>query len=174
MADRRKDYRKKTYSSSENIANAANEIGKVPPQARDLEEAVLGSMMIDQDSLDESVGTLNADCFYDPRHKMVFEAISKLYNENKPVDILSVAERMREDGTLDKVGGAQFLAGLTSMIGSGAHIEYHSKILQQKAIQRNLISASYDILRDAFDETVNVDDLISYSRTRCTMRYQRR
>lgn len=166
MADRKKDYRKKTYSSSENIANAANEIGKVPPQARDLEEAVLGSMMIDQDSLDESVGTLNIDCFYDPRHKIVFEAISKLYNENKPVDILSVAERMREDGTLDKVGGAQFLAGLTSMIGSGAHMEYHSKILQQKAIQRNLISASYDILRDAFDETVNVDDLISSSQNK--------
>lgn len=134
--------------------------GRVPPQAIDLEKAVLGAMMMDQDCLAQAMGSLNDRCFYDPRAREVYHAVASLYGANRPVDMLSVAEQMKLQGTFASAGGAVFLADLTSSVGSALHLEYHLLILQQKAIQRNLIEASCSILRDAFDETVEVGTLI--------------
>lgn len=134
--------------------------GSVPPQALDIEKSVIGSMMIDSNCLTEIVGSLNERCFYDPRIRSVFRAITELYNSRCPVDLLSVCEQMKIDGSLEAVGGPAFIAELTASVATSAHAEYHALILQQKAIQRNLIEASYSILRDAFDETVAVGDLV--------------
>jgi replicative DNA helicase len=155
--ERKRNYRRKP---ADNLAAAATEMGNVPPQAVDVEGAVLGAMMVNPDSVDEVVDILNAKSFYDIKHRYIFEAILELYTERCPVDMLTVVERLRQKGTLNEVGGPAKIAALTTTVGTGANVEYYVRILQQKAIQRNLIEASYGILKEAFDETVTVDDLI--------------
>ena len=156
--ERKRNYRKKP---ADNLAAAATEMGNVPPQAVDVEGAVLGAMMVNPDSVDEVVDILNAKSFYDVKHRYIFEAILELYTERCPVDMLTVVERLKQKGTLNEVGGPAKIAALTTTVGTGANVEYYVRILQQKTIQRSLIEASYGILKDAFDPSVTVDDLVT-------------
>lgn len=142
------------------------EMGNRPPQALDFEEAVLGALMVEPNCVDEAMQELNSRCFYDPKHKMIFEAIVSLVNQHIAVDLLSVGQELRRTSHLEDIGGTVTLASLTSKIGAAAQIEYYIKILKEKCIQRDLITASYSILKDAYDDTVNVDDLIDKSQTR--------
>lgn len=148
-----------------NLDNLGAELGNKPPQAVDVEESVLGAMMLEQSSAELAMEDLNADSFYDPRHRMVFEAMGELVRTHIPVDIVTVTAKLREMGNLEAVGGAVVLAGFTEKVGSAAHLEFYVKILKQKTIQRNLITASYKILKDAFDDSVVVDDLIDKSQS---------
>ena len=138
-------------------------MGNVPPQAIDIEEAVLGAMMVNTDSVDKAMDLLKPESFYDQKNRAVFEAIYELFNEKSPIDMLTVIEKMRNKDTLNEVGGPARIAALTQKVGTGANVEYYVRILQQKTIQRNLIEASYGILRDAFDASVTVDDLVAKS-----------
>ena len=142
------------------------EMGNTPPQALDVEEAVLGAMLLEQTAVDQAMEDLTPSCFYDPRHKMIFEAISHLVTEHTSVDIITTANKLKQEGNLEAVGGAVVLTGLSQKVGSAAHIEYYIKILKQKSIQRELITASYDILHQAYDDSVNVDDLIDNAQTK--------
>ena len=150
----------------DNIACAAAEIGNKPPQATDIEEAVIGAMLIESDCISDSIEVLTPKSFYDPKLRMIFESITELYKTRSAVDILTVTEKLRADGNLEAIGGAVKLADLTQKVGSAAHIEYYIKILQQKTIQRDLIGASYEILRDCFNEQANVDNLIGTAEDR--------
>ena len=123
-------------------------------------------MLLEPECVDLAMEELTPSCFYDPRHRMIFEAMSGLVNEHVSVDLVTVSNRLREQGTLEDVGGAAVLAGLSEKVGSAAHIEFYTKILKQKNIQRDLISASYDILKDAYDDSVKVDDLIDKAQTK--------
>ena len=136
------------------------EIGNKPPQALEVEEAVLGAMLIEPSSVDMALEELTPSCFYDPQHRMIFEAMSELVNEHTSVDIVTVSAKLREKGNLEIIGGPVVLAGLSEKVGAAAHIEYYVKILKQKSIQRDLITASYEILRDSYDDSVKVDQLI--------------
>lgn len=142
------------------------EMGNKPPQASDVEEAVLGAMLLEPMCVDQAMEELTLSCFYDPRHKMIYEAMCALVNEHTSVDIVTVTAKLKALGNLEAVGGAVTLANLSERVGSVAHIEYYIKILKQKTIQRDLITASYDILRDSYDESVKVDDLIDKAQTR--------
>ncbi len=141
-------------------------MGNTPPQALDVEEAVLGAMLLEQTAVDLAMEDLTPNCFYDPRHKMIFEAISHLVTDHTSVDIITTANKLKQEGNLEAVGGAVVLTELSQKVGSAAHIEYYIKILKQKSIQRELITASYDILHQAYDESVNVDDLIDNAQTK--------
>ena len=154
--EKKRSYRKRQV---ENVAAAATELGNIPPQAIEIEEAVLGAMMVNADSVDQAIEMLNAKCFYNPKHRFIFEAMQELYAERNPIDMLTVVERLKLKGNLNEVGGPARLAALTQIVGSGANVEYYVRILQQKAIQRGLIDASYGILKRAFDETVTFDEL---------------
>ena len=156
--DRKRNYRRK---STDNITAASTETGNIPPQAVDVEAAVLGAMMVSPESVDCAIEILNEKCFYDVKHRMIFDAIYELYSERTPIDMLTVVDRMKQKGTLSEIGGPAMLAAMTQAVGTGANVEYYIRILQQKAIQRNLIDASYGILKKAFDETTPVDDLIN-------------
>ncbi|MEC4114551.1 replicative DNA helicase [Myroides pelagicus] len=138
----------------------ALEKGKLPPQAVDLEEAVLGAMMIDKKGIDEVIDILQPDAFYKEAHKYIFEAIDQLFVGNQPIDLLTVSTQLRMNGKLDLVGGDYYLVGLTQRITSSAHIEFHSRIILQKFIQRSLIRISNEIIEDAYDETSDVFDLL--------------
>ncbi len=142
------------------------EMGNKPPQALDVEEAVLGAMLLEASCVDLAMEELTASCFYDQRHRMIFEAMGSLVLDHISVDIITVSNRLQEKGNLETVGGPAVLAGLSEKVGSAAHMEYYVKILKQKSIQRDLITASYDILRDAYDESINVDDLIDKAQTK--------
>ncbi|MBR1706496.1 MAG: replicative DNA helicase [Bacteroidales bacterium] len=141
-------------------------MGNKPPQALDVEEAVLGAMLVEPSTIDESMEELTASCFYDPKHRMIFEAMADLVNEHVAIDLISVSEKLRQKGNLETVGGPVALADLSQKIGAAAHIEYYIKILKQKTIQRDLITASYDILKQSYDESTNVDDLIDIAQTK--------
>lgn len=156
--ERKRTYRKK---QSDNIAAAATEMGNIPPHAIDIEEAVLGAMMVNTDSVDQVMDVLKPESFYDLKNRAIFEAMHELFNERSPIDMLTVVERTRQKETLAEVGGPARLAALTQRVGSAANVEYYVRILQQKTIQRNLIEASYGILKDAFDPSVPVDDLVT-------------
>ena len=158
--------------TSRKRAQAANldtiglEMGNKPPQALDVEEAVLGAMLIEPSCVDQAMEELTASCFYDQKHRMIFEAMTSLVLDHTSIDIITVSNRLKEKGDLETVGGPVVLAGLSEKVGSAAHMEYYVKILKQKTIQRDLITASYDILKDAYDESVSVDDLIDKALTK--------
>ncbi|OUR92405.1 replicative DNA helicase [Flavobacteriales bacterium 34_180_T64] len=136
------------------------EKGKIPPQAIDLEEVVLGAMMIDKKGVDEVIDILSADAFYKEAHKIIFEAIFKLFENSEPVDLLTVSSQLKKDAKLDLVGGDFYLISLTQRVSSSAHIEFHARIILQKYIQRSLIKISSEIIEEAYDETKDVFDLL--------------
>ncbi|GGI57280.1 replicative DNA helicase [Winogradskyella haliclonae] len=136
------------------------EKGKIPPQALDLEEVVLGAMMIDKKGVDEVIDILSPDAFYKEAHRFIFEAIFKLFENSEPVDLLTVSTQLRKDGKLDIVGGDFYLISLTQRVSSSAHIEFHARIILQKYIQRSLIKISNEIIEDAYDEGKDVFDLL--------------
>jgi replicative DNA helicase len=136
------------------------ERGKIPPQALDLEEVVLGAMMIDKKGVDEVIDILSADAFYKEAHQYIFEAIFKLFENSEPIDLLTVSSQLKKDQKLEKAGGDFYLISLTQKVSSSAHIEFHARIILQKFIQRSLIKISNEIIEDSYDETKDVFDLL--------------
>ncbi len=136
------------------------EKGKIPPQALELEEAVLGAMMIDKKGVDDAIDILQPDAFYKEAHKHIFQAIFDLFTDNQPVDLLTVSAQLRKNAALELAGGDYYLIQLTQKISSSAHIEFHARIILQKFIQRSLIKISAEIIEDSYDETTDVFDLL--------------
>ena len=136
------------------------EKGKIPPQAVELEEAVLGAMMIDKKGIDDVIDVLSADAFYDQKHNEVYAAIYELFQNSEPIDLLTVSSLLRKNGKLDFVGGDLYLIRLTQKVASSAHIEFHARIILQKYIQRKLISISSEIIENAYDESTDVFELL--------------
>ncbi len=142
------------------------EQGKLPPQALDLEEAVLGAMLIDKKGVDDVIDILHSEAFYKPANKMIFEAIHTLFNESEPIDLLTVSNQLRKDANLESAGGDFYLISLTQKVSSAAHIEFHARIIIQKFIQRQLISISNEIIHNSYDETIDVFDLLDDAETK--------
>ena len=134
--------------------------GKIPPQAISLEEAVLGALMLDKDALSTVLDILQADTFYVDNHQIIFKAVLRLFERSHPIDMLTVTEELRKSGELKAVGGPATIVGLTDKVASSANIEFHARILSQKFIQRSLISVSNKIIRDAFEDTTDVFELL--------------
>lgn len=143
-----------------NSATTSGSYAHVQPQAIDIERIVLGALMIDKDAFSVVSETLHPETFYEPRNQKVYRAIQSLSLDEKPVDIMTVTEELKRQGTLEDVGGATYILELGSHVASSAHIEYHAKILAQKFLARQLISFAGVIETKAFDETVDVDELM--------------
>ena len=161
---KRRSVRKK--DTSVNLDTLGLEVGNRPPQALDVEEAVLGALLIEPNCIDEAMDELTPNCFYSEKHRMIFDAMRSLSNEHVPLDLLSVSQKLKTNGNLEIVGGSVALAQLSQKIGAAAHIDYYIRILKQKCIQRELITASYEILKSSYDESVNVDELIDAAQTK--------
>jgi len=131
--------------------------GKLPPQAIDLEQAIIGAMLIDSKSVDECLSIIpRPEVFYKDTHAVVFEAIQQLHNEGNPIDLLTVSSKLKLNGKLELAGGDFYLIQLTQKISSGAHIEYHSRIVLQKFISRQTIMFSELIINLAYDDTTDI------------------
>ena len=136
------------------------EKGKIPPQAIDLEEVVLGAMMIDKKGVDEVIDILHPEVFYKKAHQHIFEAIFTLFETSGDIDLFTVSNQLKKNQKLEQVGGDYYLIQLTQKISSSAHIEFHARIILQKYIQRSLIKISNEIIEDSYDETTDVFDLL--------------
>ena len=134
--------------------------GHLQPQALDLERAVVGALMIDKDAFSIVSEIIRAESFYDPRHQKIYKAIQALNMDERPVDFMTVIEELKRDGALEEIGGPTYIVELSSQVASSAHIEYHARVLAQKHLARQLISFASVIETKAFDETVDVDDLM--------------
>ena len=134
--------------------------GKVPPQAKDLEEAVLGAIMLEKAAFDTVVEILKPQCFYVEAHQKIFSAMLSLQIKSSPIDILTVVEELRIKEELDIVGGPYFVTKLTNSVVSSANIEAHARIVLQKFIQRELIRISGEVISDAYEDSTDVFDLL--------------
>lgn len=136
------------------------DLGKLPPQVPELEEAVLGALMLEKDAYSIISDILKPESFYNPVHNIIYGAIQGLAAQQKPVDVLTVVEELKRRGELESAGGAIYVAELSEKVASAAHIEYHSRIIAQKYLARELITFSSEVTQKAFDETIDVDDLM--------------
>ena len=140
--------------------------GKVPPQAKDLEEAVLGAIMLEKTAFDTVVEILKPECFYVEAHQRIFSAMQNLANKSQPIDILTVAEELRSREELEMVGGPYYVTKLTNTVVSSAHIGAHARIVLQKFIQRELIRISGEIIGDAYEDSTDVFELLDDAETK--------
>jgi replicative DNA helicase len=148
--------RNKVTSKSSANALIAQQFGKLPPQAVDLEEAVLGALMLEKDALTNVIDILHPDVFYKDSHRMIYSAIQRLFQKSEPIDILTVTQELKKSGELDIVGGPFTITQLTNRVASAANIEFHARIILQKHIQRELIRISSDTIKDAYEETSDI------------------
>ncbi len=139
------------------------QMGKVPPQAVELEEIVLGALLIEKDAVIQVADILKPESFYKEAHQHIFRAVLRLSEEHEPIDLMTVSEKLRKEDLLEQVGGLYYLTELTSRVNSASHIDYHARIIAQKYIQRELIRISTDIQNKAFDPASDVDDLLDFS-----------
>lgn len=156
------NFKKKTRDKrAESEANKIMETaGRIAPRDRELEEAVLGAMMLEKDAYITVSDILKPDSFYEPQHRLIYEAIQTLGASQRPIDMLTVTEQLRLNGTLDEAGGAIYVTELTGRVSSAAHVEFHARIIAQKYLARELISFASSIEGKAFDESNDVDDLL--------------
>lgn len=133
---------------------------KLPPQAVDIEATVLGALMLEKDAYSEVSDLLVPESFYDPKHQKIYEAIFQLGTNQRPIDMLTVTEQLRANGTLEEVGGALAVSELTSNVLSAANVEFHARIVAQKYLARRLIRFASNVQTEAFDEANDVDELL--------------
>jgi replicative DNA helicase len=163
---KKEDIRKRGKGIAKNPVQQVTDVmlqtqfGKLPPQALDLEEAVLGALMLEKNALTSVIDILPPDCFYKDAHRIIYGAIRRLFEKSQPIDLLTVTAELRQSGELETIGGPYYLTQLTRPVASAANIEYHARIVLQKHIQRELIRISGETLRDAFNETSDVFDLL--------------
>lgn len=134
--------------------------GLLPPQDIEIEEAVLGALLLEPEVVSDVMDQLQADCFFKEAHRKIFEAIAALSLRNDPVDILSVSNELSKSGSLEEVGGMAYLSRLSNKIGAAAHVEYHSKVILEKFLQRELISISHEVQKIAYENSLPVDELV--------------
>ncbi|MBI9035309.1 MAG: replicative DNA helicase [Bacteroidales bacterium] len=151
---------KKTNWGQKENGNMLLQHGKIPPQSLDIEEAVLGALMLEKNALTAVIDILNPDVFYKDAHKYIFEAVHALFSKSEPIDILTVTNELKNSNRLDIVGGPYYITQLTNRVASTANIEFHSRILMQKYIQREMIRIGSEIIKDGFEDSTDVFDLM--------------
>lgn len=154
------DIAKKSFVRKNTGESNALEFGKLPPQVKELEEVVLGAVMIEENAINEVVDILKDDSFYVDAHQRIWRAIRLLFQNQAPIDLLTVTEQLKKNGDLEAVGGAFYIAQLTNKVGSAANVEYHARLIAEKHIQRMLISTSTEIITEAYEDTTDVFELL--------------
>lgn len=157
MAEKRKS------NNQFNIEQINAQYGKLPPQAVEVEEAVLGALMLERDAYVTVADFVDTHSFYKEEHQKIFEAIKTLSINEKPVDLLMVTQELKDRNQLEEIGGPAYITQLTRRVASAAHIEFHARIIAQKFIQRELIRVSTEIQSKSYDDTMDVDELINFS-----------
>ncbi len=151
------------YYKSNTVSNIDEQYGKLPPQAVELERDVLGALMLEKGKDIIVLDILKAESFYNEKHQKIFQAVTELSVNHNPIDYHTVILQLKKNGHLNQIGGPHYIVSLTSKVGSAAHIEYHSKIIAEKYIQRELIRLSSEIQKKAYDDSEDVYNLLEFS-----------
>jgi len=138
----------------------SNQLGKLPPQVLELEESVLGALMIESDALNKVIDVLRPETFYKVAHQEIYQAIFELFSESEPIDMLTVSQQLRKKSKLELAGGPTYIMRLTTSVNSAANIEYHARIITEQAIKRELISIASEIHKEAFEDSTDVFELL--------------
>ncbi|MFM7911179.1 MAG: replicative DNA helicase, partial [Bacteroidota bacterium] len=141
-------------------------MGKIPPQAIEIEQAVLGALLLEKEALSQVIDLLHPEVFYHDKNRWTFEAVRSLFEKSEPVDLLTVTQELRSIGRLEEIGGPYYLTELTNRVSSAANIEFHARLLLEKFILRELIHLSGEMGTEAFDDTVDVFELLDRCETR--------
>lgn len=141
-------------------SNIINELGRIPPQAIDIEQAVLGAMLLEKNAVSDAIDILNVESFYDPKHQYIFNAIQTLFGQSSPIDLITVVEFLKKSGELEAAGGTVYISTLTNRIASTANIEFHARIISERHIKRELIKMCSTIIKDSFDDTKDVFEIL--------------
>ncbi len=160
MMDNNKSFTRKPRKPPISSPNDLEMLGKKPPQALELEEAVLGALMLEKNALNDVVEILRPEHFYKEGHKAIYEAILELFKMSEPIDLLTVTNQLRKLGTMEKAGGYSGVATLTTKVNSAANIVAHTRIVQECAIKREIIRLSGEILQDAYEDTADALQLL--------------
>ena len=161
-----KDSNGNGFNNKKRISNEINLLesgGRIPPQAVEIEEAVLGGMLIDHEAASIALQILKPDDFYKPANRHIFESVYKLYERDNPLDIITLENQLKDQNLLDLCGGISYLTQLTRSVSSAANIEYHAQIIAEKAIKRNLILTCTEIIKESYDTTSDPYDLLDLS-----------
>lgn len=157
------DNKRKTTPRISSATPAITDLGRIPPQAVDIEQAVIGAMMLEKNAVSDTIDILSTQSFYDPKHQYIYSVIRELFGSSTPIDLLTVVNQLKKNGELEAAGGIAYVSMLTSRVASTAHIEYHARIITEKFIKRELIRISNDIIRESFDETKDAFDALGYA-----------
>jgi replicative DNA helicase len=144
----------------EKRSNILDYPGRIPPQALEVEEAILGSMLMDETAVAKVIEFLDESCFYKEAHKIIFTAMMQIYQRAEPIDLITVTEELRKSNQLDRVGGSYWITGLSQKVPSASNVAHYAKIVLDKARLRKLINMGGQIVSMAFQETEEVDTLI--------------
>ena len=155
----------KSISENFNIESLKSDTKK-PPSAVDVEREVLGAMLIDREAVPKALEVLKTECFYDSKHKIIFNSMTALFDANEPIDTVTVYEELRKDGKTEEIGGAAYLSKLSQDISSAANIDYHARIVLEKWVLRQLISTSMEIASAAYEGTEDVFDLLDLAESK--------
>lgn len=161
MMEEEKSFENKNTKARASKPIGNMDFGKVPPQATDVEEVVLGALMLEKNAFNAVSDILKPEVFYKPAHREIYKAISDLNQRGEAIDIITVKTELESNNKLEIIGGAYYIAQLTSNVGSAANIEFHAKILVEKFIKRELISISSSILTESFEESSDVFDVLN-------------
>ncbi len=142
-----------------NVVSLREGAGRMPPQAVDVEQAVLGAVLIERDAIPKAIEILPADAFYDGRHQKIYEAVEALFERGHPVDLITLSEELKRRGEYEAIGG-YYLAELTTRVASAANVEYHARIIAEKSLLRKLITTMTGVVGQAFDPTTDAFDLL--------------
>ena len=159
--ENKSDNIRKTGTRINRPTNLDGELGRIPPQAVDLEKTVLGAMMLEKNAVTDTIDILKTESFYDPKHQYIFNAIKELFGSSKPIDILTVIDFLKKNGELEASGGAAYISQLTNRVASTAHVEYHARIISEMHIKRELIRMSSEVMKEAYDDTNDVFDVLN-------------
>ncbi|HKK87727.1 MAG TPA: replicative DNA helicase [Saprospiraceae bacterium] len=154
------------YGKKKPALGGSEVYGKMAPQARDLEEAVLGAILVDKDAFASVMEILNRDSYYVQAHQAIYQAMQDLFEDSKPIDIITVTEQLKTNGEMSVAGGPVYIMELSQKVASSANIEYHARILAEKQIQRDLITTANAIIKDAYEDSTDVFELLDQSEQR--------
>ncbi|MTB52067.1 replicative DNA helicase [Lewinella sp. W8] len=167
MAKDKKSSRRAASSGNNSWSNRSRleqanlpEYSKLPPQAPDLEEAILSAILIEKEAMTKVLDIIEPESFYKPAHQAIYRSMRRLFERSQPIDLLMVMEDLKKAEELEMVGGPAYLAQLTSKVTSSANIEYHARIVTEKFIQRELIRTSTEVIKDAYEDSTDVLDLL--------------
>ncbi len=144
----------------------AEQAGRVPPQALDIEQSVLGAMLIEPEAIPQALDVLVPIDFYVPKHRIIYQAIINLFERSNPIDLITLKEELARMGDLDKVGGALYLSELTTQVATAANVEYHSRIIAEKSLLRRVIETMTEVVGEAYDPSTDAFDLLDKAEQR--------